>query len=506
MRELINKNMARYLKFRYRKIQQMLHEPLEIQDRIFRELIRQARNTEWGIKYDFASIDRWEVFNERLPVSQYDDLKPFIHRMMYGQKDVLWPGQVKWFSKSSGTTEDRSKYIPVSAENLKKCHYKSNWDILSILYNEVPESSIFAGKNLAMGGTVSQYEGFPDTMVGDISGVMIKNSPPIGRTIQTPDLETLLEPDYNKKIERIAERTLKEDVRGFGGVPTWIIVLFRKMMQMTGSSNMLEIWPKAEVYLHGGVAFEPYRESFKRLFPSDHFKYLEVYNASEGFFGAQLRLSDDDMLLLIDNEIFYEFIPFDEFGQEDSTIIRLTDVELEKNYVLLISTNSGLWRYVVGDTIQFTNLDPYKIKITGRIKHFINVFGEEVMVSNTDKAVAETCEKHGVVIDEYTVAPVFLRKGKRGGHQWLVEFNHAPADLKQFAHDLDQSLQQINSDYEAKRFNDLALKELELISLPKGTFYKWMASRGKLGGQNKIPRLSNSRQYVDSILKYFEEH
>jgi hypothetical protein len=505
MRELINKNIARYLKFRYYKIQQMLDSPVEIQQRIFRELIRQARNTEWGVKYDFAGIDKWEQFHERVPVSHYDDLKPFIHRMMYGQKDVLWPGQIRWFSKSSGTTADKSKYIPVSMENLKKCHYKSNWDILTILYHQVPDSSMFAGKNLAVGGTVHPFEGFPDTMVGDISGVMIKNSPPIGRTIQTPDMETLLESDWNKKIKRIAERTLKEDVRGFGGVPTWIIVLFRKMMEMTGSSNMLEIWPKAEVYLHGGVSFEPYRESFRRLFPSDQFNYLEVYNASEGFFGAQLHLAEDDMLLLVDNEIFYEFIPFDQFGSDDQPVITLGEVEKDKNYVLLISTNSGLWRYVVGDTVMFTCLDPYKIKITGRIKHFINVFGEEVMVSNTDKAVAETCEKHGVVIHEYTVAPIFLRKGHRGGHQWLVEFNHAPADLDQFTRDLDLSLQQINSDYEAKRFNDLALKQLDLVPLPKGTFYRWMASRGKLGGQNKIPRLSNSRQYVDSILNFFEE-
>lgn len=505
MRELINKNIARYLKYRYKKIQSFLDNPLEIQERIFKDLIRQAKNTEWGVKHDFASIDKWEQFNERVPVNQYDDLKPFIYRMMYGQKDVLWPGQVKLFSKSSGTTADKSKFIPVSNENLKKSHYKSSWDVLTILYNELPEAGLFAGKNIPIGGSVSTFEGFPDTIVGDISGILMKNSPPIGRTIQSPDSDTLLLSDWNQKIEQIATRTMNEDIRSFGGVPTWIIVLFRKMLEMSGKANMVEVWPNVEVYMHGGVAFEPYKESFKRLFPSNHLSYMEVYNASEGYFGARHKLDDDDMLLLVDNEIFYEFIPFEEFGLDDQRILTLGEVEAGKNYVLLISTNSGLWRYVVGDTVAFTNIQPYKIKITGRIKHFINVFGEEVMVSNTDKAVAETCEKHGVVINEYTVAPIYLRRGHKGGHQWLVEFNQEPVDLATFTKDLDLSLQQINSDYEAKRFNDLALKELDLISLPKGTFYKWMAARGKLGGQNKVPRLFNSRKFVDSILKFYEE-
>lgn len=502
MRDLINKNIARYLKFRYKGIQFFMDNPIESQDTIFKSLIRQAKNTEWGIKYDFASIEKWEDFNARVPVSEYDDLKPFIYRMMFGQKDVLWPGQVKWFSKSSGTTSEKSKYIPVSGESLRKSHFKSSWDVLTLLYMNRPEANIFGGKNLAMGGTVSPFESFPDTMVGDISGIMIKNSPPIGRTIQSPDQDTLLIPDYNDKIQKIAEFTIDENMKGFGGVPTWIIVLFRKMMKMKGASNMLEIWPNAEVYFHGGVAFEPYREQFKRLFPSEDFTYQEIYNASEGYFGIQNDLEKDDMLLLLDNEIYYEFIPFEEFGGEHPKVVKLEEVEVGKNYVLLISTNSGLWRYVVGDTITFTSIHPFKIKITGRIKHFINVFGEEVMVSNTDKAVAETCEKYGVVIQDYTVAPVFLRRGKQGGHQWLVEFTKAPEDLDAFKRDLDMNLQQINSDYEAKRYQGLALKELELIALPKGTFYKWMASKGKLGGQNKVPRLSNSRTHVEAILKF----
>lgn len=502
MIELINRNMARYLRFRYKNIQYFMDRPFESQDRIFKDLIRLAKNTEWGTKYNFASIENWEQFNERVPVSTYDELKPSIIRMMYGQQDVLWPGEVKWFSKSSGTTNDKSKFIPVSSENLKKSHFKSTWDVLTFLYMNKPESNLFSGKNLGMGGSIAPFEGFPGTIIGDISGILLKNSPPIGKSVQVPDTETSLIADWNVKIEKIARLTQKENLISISGVPTWAVVLFRRIMELTGKENMLEVWPNAEVYIHGGVSFEPYKEQFKRLFPSDDFTYLEVYNSSEGYFGIQDDLTKNDMLLLLNNEIFYEFIPFDDFETDRQKVIELKDVELKKNYVLVVSTNAGLWRYIVGDTIRFTNLSPFKIKITGRVKHFINVFGEEVMVSNTDKAVATTCSKFGVTIDNYTVAPVFLTRGKKGGHQWLVEFNKLPNDLDAFKKDLDLNLQNINSDYEAKRFNDLALKELELVPLPKGSFYKWMESRGKLGGQNKVPRLSNSREYVESILSF----
>jgi hypothetical protein len=336
---------------------------------------------------------------------------------------------------------------------------------------------------------------------------MIKNAPEVGRLAMSPDTETALIKDWNIKLEQIARITGKENIMTVSGVPTWAIVLFRKMMEMYNKSNMLEIWPNARVYMHGGVAFDPYRNQFHDFFPSDDFTFLEIYNASEGFFGIQNDLSVQDMLLLLDNEIFYEFIPFDQFFDEKPEFLTIRDVELNKNYVLIISTNSGLWRYVVGDTVTFTSLEPFKIRITGRIKHFINVFGEEVMVSNTDKAVAITCEKHQAKIEDYTVAPVFFKNKDQGGHQWLVEFSREPVDMAAFIRDLDLSLQQINSDYEAKRFNNLALKELELVSLPKRTFYKWMHSRGKLGGQNKVPRLSNSRQFVEEILSFYKhEH
>lgn len=507
MRQIINSSISLYLKHRFKVIRQFMDKPHEIQERIFRDLISKSVQTEWGKQYNFAGIDSFGSFSKNVPISHYDDLKPYIQRMMLGEKDVLWPGKISWFAKSSGTTADKSKFIPVSPENLKNSHYKSNWDVLTILYNVKPDATILSGKNLAMGGTVGRLANFPDAMIGDISGIMIKNAPKIGRVAMSPDTDTALIADWNIKLEQMARITGKENIMSVSGVPTWAIVLFRKMMEMYGKSNMLEIWPNAEVYLHGGVAFDPYRAQFREFFPSDNFTYLEIYNSSEGFFGIQNDLSVQDMLLLVDNEIFYEFIPFEQFFDESPDVLTIRDVELNKNYVLIISTNSGLWRYVVGDTVTFTNLEPFKIRITGRIKHFINVFGEEVMVSNTDKAVAVACEKHHAKIADYTVAPVFFKNKDQGGHQWLVEFSKEPGDLAAFTRDLDLSLQQINSDYEAKRFNNLALKELELVSLPKGTFYNWMHSRGKLGGQNKVPRLSNSRQFVDEILSFYNhEH
>jgi len=482
-----------------------MDNPHEVQKEIFSSILRKSENTEWGRKYGYSSISTWEDFDRKVPVSTYDQLQPYIGRMMHGEMDVLWPGKTGWFSKSSGTTNDKSKFIPVSIENLKKCHFKGSWDVLTLAYENKPDANIFGGKNLVMGGTVEPFSEYPETMIGDISGIMIKNSPPIGRRIQTPDLDTSLIADWNVKIEKLADMTIQQNLKSVGGVPTWAIVLFRRILQKTGKQNMLEIWPEIEFCIHGGVAFDPYRESFKRLFPSEHVKYLEVYNASEGYFGIQNDLNERDLLLLLDNQIFYEFIPFESYDTPDQKVLPLEDVEKDKNYVLLISTNSGLWRYVVGDTIRFTSLAPYKIKITGRVQHFINVFGEEVMVSNTDKAVAKTCAKHKAAISDYTVAPIYLRHGKKGGHEWLVEFEKMPQDLKSFTHDLDLNLQSINSDYEAKRFDDLALSELKLSPLPQGSFYKWMELRGKLGGQNKVPRLSNERKYVEAILEFIND-
>ena len=503
MRQVFNKIISKYLKSRYKKIEKLIRYPVETQEDIFKNLIESAKNTSWGKKYGYDNIKSYEDFKRQVPVSVYDDLKPQIQKMMLGQSDVLWPGKITMFSKSSGTTEDKSKYIPVPAENLKYCHIKGGWDAVSIVYNHKPSSKIFASKNLIMGGSYQKYEKNPNVIIGDISALMLKNMPMIGKPFHTPDLDTALLADWNMKIPRMASISSKENVAIFGGVPSWLLVLFREILRRTGKSNLLEVWPNLEAYMHGGVNFAPYKKQFHELIPKDDFLYINVYNSSEGYFAIQneFESGNDDMLLLLDNQIFFEFMPFDQYGSENPDVLSLKDVQPGVNYVIIINTNAGLWRYIVGDTVQFTSVKPYKIKITGRTKHFINVFGEEVMVSNTDKALSIIQEKHHAVIREYTVGPMYMSENNKGGHQWVIEFIKEPADIKQFQKDLDLQLQKINSDYEAKRYNSLALQELQIIPVPKNTFYKWMENRGKLGGQHKVPRLSNSRRYVEELLK-----
>ncbi len=424
---------------------------------------------------------------------------------MHGEKDILWKGQVKWFSKSSGTTNDKSKYIPVSRENLHQCHLKGSHDALTMWYNSKPYSKIMSNsKGLIMGGSLEYFEPYPDTKVGDVSAIMLHHMPFYGKYFYTPTMEIALMKDWEQKIELMAEMSVKENVTNISGVPTWTIVLFRKMMEITGKSNMLEVFPNFEIYYHGGVSFLPYRQQFEEFFPGQEVQYRENYNASEGFFAAQVDASTDDMLLLLDNGVFYEFIPMPEFGKEGAQVLAIDEVELDTNYALVISTNAGLWRYIIGDTIKFTSLYPHRIKITGRTKHFINVFGEEVMVENTDKALALSCEACQARISEYSVGPIYLSEGK-GGHEWLIEFEQAPSDLEHFRNLLDQQLQALNSDYEAKRYKDIALQKLKLHSLPPGSFHAWLKARGKYGGQNKIPRLSNSREHIEALLAFVKQ-
>lgn len=478
-----------------------MREPVRTQQKIFDYLLFRGQETEWGKKYVYKSITGRKEFAERIPLVEYDDIKKYISRMMYGEADVLWPGVVDWFSKSSGTTSDKSKFIPVSRENLRKCHIKGSWDVVTLLYNDRPDSRIFIDKNLVMGGSISYFDAHPETRFGDISGIMVYNMPSIGRPFYSPDFETALESDWDIKIEKMAQICSKESISMFGGVPTWTIVLFRRILELTGKANMLEVWPGVQTYVHGGVGFEPYKKYFNDLFPSDQFNYLEVYNASEGYFAIQNNLNEEGMLLLLDNGVYYEFLPIEEYGSDTPITVLLEEVELERNYALVITTNSGLWRYMTGDTIAFTSLTPHKIKITGRTKHFINVFGEEVMVSNTDRALARTCEDHDAVVSDYSVGPVFFKGISKGGHEWLIEFTREPLDIEQFASDLDLNLQSINSDYEAKRYGNMALDPLVLTKVPNGTFMYWMKKRGKLGGQNKVPRLSNKRNYIDEIIE-----
>jgi hypothetical protein len=423
--------------------------------------------------------------------------------MMRGVPDVLWPGEVNWYSKSSGTTSDKSKFIPVPESNLFGCHIAGSWDSLAMLYENRPDMEIFRYKNLVMSGSFSELEGYPKTRYGDVSAVLTEHMPAIGRLFYTPDFETVLQPDFEKKIEQVAELTSKrDDIVMFGGVPTWLIVLFRLILEKTGKSNMLEVWPRLQAYMHGGVGFEPYRQTFRELIPSDDFAYQEIYNASEGYFGAQCDLQQRDMLLLTDNGVFYEFVPMEEWEKDHPKTVTIGDVELGKVYAILISANNGLWRYQPGDTVVFTRKYPHCFQIAGRTKQFINAFGEEVMVGDTDKAVAETCRQLNAVVAEYTAAPIYFGDGqKKGGHEWIIEFEKPPADLAQFNRLLDETLQRINSDYEAKRFKSMALEQLRLRSVPKGTFLAWMRARGKFGNQNKVPRLANHRRFVEEILE-----
>jgi len=503
LREIFNKIIAKYLKLRYKKINRFIQYPFETQEGIFQYLISSAKYTKWGLKYRYDKIKSYEDFNKNVPVSKYDELKPYIQRMMLGEDNVLWPSEINMFSKSSGTTEDKSKYIPVSAENLKECHIKGAWDAVSILYKHNPDSKLFASKNLVMGGSLQKYEKNPDVVIGDISALMMDKMPIIGRPFHTPDKEIAIMADWDKKIPLMAKVASKDNVAIFGGVPSWLLVFFKEVLKQTGKTNLVEVWPNLEAFMHGGVNFAPYKKQFEELIPKKDFLYVNVYNSSEGYFAVQNNFDsdNDDMLLLLDSQIFYEFMPFDQYGSDNPEVFTLKDVELNKDYVLIISTNSGLWRYIVGDTVQFTSLSPFTIKITGRTKHFINVFGEEVMVSNTDKALSQVQDKHDVVVQEYTVGPIFMEDNSKGGHQWLIEFVKEPEDLILFQKDLDLALQSINSDYEAKRYKSLALQELQITPLKKGTFYYWMQSKGKVGGQNKVPRLSNSRKYIEELLE-----
>ena len=509
MRKLTNALFRQYLRFRMRHIRRYMADPHGVQKYWFERLLLTARDTEWGEKYGFRSIKSHRQFANRMPIQDYDSLKPFIERMMMGEKDVLWSGRVRYFSKSSGTTSDKSKFLPVSSQNLKFCHVGGSWDTTALFYDQRPDAELFRRRSMLMGGSLNRYEHFHKTFLGDVSAVMISHMPWIAKPFFTPDFETALMPDFEEKINRMVEMCSREDVVMIGGVPTWTVVLFRKILEHTGKSHLLEVWPNFQVYIHGGVSFTPYREQFQQFFPGVNasekkVSYQEIYNASEGYFGIQSDLGDDDMLLLLDNGIYYEFLPMEEWHKENPKAIPLEAVEVGKNYAIVISTNSGLWRYTPGDTITFTSTLPYKIKITGRTRQFVNAFGEEVMVENTDKAIALTCQETGASVLEYTVAPVFLAGENKGGHEWLVEFEREPVSLNQFIRLLDQNLQSINSDYEAKRYRNLALNELLLRPMPHGTFHNWLKMKGKYGGQHKVPRLSNERKYVEEILAFLD--
>ena len=503
LRTIFNTTFGWYLRQRLRTLDAVAARPVETQRRWLMKLIQRAESTEFGRAHGFVDIESPERFAKRVRVQDYESLKPQIERMMRGEEDILWRGRVKYFSKSSGTTSDRSKYLPVSDENLRDCHIRGTWDTMSFFYDQVPNARQFAGKSLLMGGNLEQYQDRPGTITGDISAIMIDNMPGVARPFFTPDFETALLSNFEEKLARMVEIVSREkDLAMIGGVPTWTVVFFRKILEHTGAAHLLEVFPNLQGYIHGGVSFTPYREQFRRFLPDENFAYQEIYNASEGYFAAQSDFSNPDggMRLLLDNGVYYEFLPMDQWDAEFPVALTLDQVQIGVDYALLITTNAGLWRYRIGDTIEFTSLDPHTIRVTGRTKQFINAFGEEVMVHNTDQALHVACEQMGCAVSDYTVAPIYFQRGERGGHEWLVEFEQPPAEPERFADLLDEELQRINSDYAAKRTADLALERLQLRVLPPGSFNRWLKQKGKLGGQHKVPRLANERKYVEEIL------
>ncbi|WP_246343607.1 GH3 auxin-responsive promoter family protein [Adhaeribacter radiodurans] len=489
------------MKKRIHQIDLFRKYPHDVQNELFSNLLDTAKNTEWGKKYGYAEITSVEEFKRRVPISTYEDLFPCIERVMKGEQNVLWPSTISWFAKSSGTTNARSKYIPVSPESLEDCHYKGGKDMLSIYTNLYPDTRVFNGKSLSIGGSLRENEYNPNTYCGDVSAVIMQNLPIWAEAIRTPPLKVALMDKWEEKIEAMSDITIKENVTSITGVPTWTYVLLNRILELTGKSNILEVWPNLELFAHGAVAFGPYRELFKQLIPSDQMHYLEIYNASEGFFGIQDQAgTHDEMLLMLDYGVYYEFIPMEEIDSDNPKVLTLDQVELNKNYALVISTNAGLWRYKIGDTIKFTNLEPFRIKISGRTKHFINAFGEELIIENAESAIIKACQKTNAIISNFTAAPVYFEGKNRGGHEWVIEFSQQPDNLETFREVLDQTLRTVNSDYDAKRQNDLALQPPIVQLAPAGTFHQWLQQKGKLGGQNKVPRLSNSREYIEEIL------
>lgn len=504
---LINSILTWVMQKRIHQIELFIKYPHEVQEELFKKLIQTAKSTEFGIQYDFSSIHTYDQFRERIPIHTYEKTFPYIDRLMKGEQNILWPSEIKWFSKSSGTTNARSKFIPVSQEALEDCHFKGGKDLLSIYVNNCPDTKLFDGKGLAVGGShqINELDPSASSYYGDVSAVIMQNLPPWAQFIRTPSLETALMGNWEEKIEKLARETIKENVTNIAGVPTWTVLLIQRVTDIAMKKNILEVWPNLEVFFHGAVAFAPYRMLFQSIIPSDKMRYWETYNASEGFFGIQDQKNSEELLLMLDYGIFYEFIPMEEVDKENPKAIPLSEVELDKNYAMVISTNSGLWRYNIGDTVKFTSRYPYRIKISGRTKHFMNAFGEEVIVENAEAAITKACEMTGAVIDNFTAAPIYLKEGKKGCHEWLIEFKVSPVDLEEFTRVLDETLRAINSDYDAKRTQNLALIEPKVHSVEEGTFYNWMKRRGKLGGQNKVPRLANSREYVDDILKMMQE-
>jgi len=498
--KLLSPAISSLARMRLWRIEAWKNNPLDAQREVLQDLVTSAQYTEIGRKYNFSQLFNVRSFKEAVPIHEYEDLKPYIERTMNGEQNILWNTPIYWFAKSSGTTSDKSKFIPVSEESLQDCHFKAAKDVLTLYYQFNPESELLTGKGLVIGGSHNINPMNNEAQYGDLSAVLLQNTPFWGHWLRTPDLSIALMDEWESKIEMLANNTIKENVTSVSGVPTWTLVLFKRILQITGKKTIAEVWPSFELYMHGGVSFTPYKQQFQQLIGKP-IQYLEMYNASEGFFAAQDIPGSEGMLLFVDHGIFMEFMPVNEYGKKDPQTVSLQDVELGKNYAMIISTNGGLWRYLLGDTIQFTSLNPFRIKVTGRLKHYMNAFGEEVIVDNSDKAIAIASQKTGAIVNDYTAAPVYFSAASNGAHEWLIEFEKEPADIESFTKELDEALKNINGDYEAKRYKDIALRLPVVHSLKRGVFNEWLRNKGKLGGQHKVPRLSNERKFLEEILQ-----
>lgn len=488
-------------KGRVNAIDRYFNEAESIQRQVLQKLLQKAADTEWGRRYQYANLKNYEQFAATVPVNTYEELKESIDRMRHGEKDILWPGRVRWYAKSSGTTNDKSKFIPVSADGLKDTHYAGGTDAVALYLHNYPDARLFDGKALILGGSHAPNYNLPHSLVGDLSAILIENINPLVNLVRIPPKKIALLSDFEEKRDRIAEIAIHKDVTNLSGVPSWMMAVINRVLEISGKKYLDEVWPNLEVFFHGGVAFTPYREQYKALIRSPRMRYMETYNASEGFFGLQNDPSDLSMLLMLDYGVFYEFIPLEEVGKEHPTVLPIWEVETGHNYAIVISTSCGLWRYQIGDTVKFTSTNPYKFIISGRTKSFINAFGEELIVDNAEKGLQRACAETGAVVSEYTAAPVFMDAEGKCRHQWVIEFEQQPEDIDRFATVLDKALQEINSDYEAKRFKNLTLQPLEVVVARENLFNDWLRSKGKLGGQHKVPRLANDRKIIEEVLQ-----
>ncbi len=501
--KLLSPAISRLARIRQWRTNTWMQNPLATQREVLQDLVTHAQYTEIGRKYGLTKLFSLTDFKNSIPIHEYEDIKPYVERLMNEEENLLWNTPVNWFAKSSGTTSSKSKFIPITEESLNNCHFQGTKDVLSLYYNINPSSDLLTGKGLVIGGSHQISVVNENIQFGDLSAVLLQNTPYWGQWLRTPELSIALMDEWETKIEKLAESTINENVTSISGVPTWTLVLLKRILEITGKKNIAEVWQNLELYIHGGVSFVPYKEQFEAIIGKP-INYLEIYNASEGFFAAQDDLTQDGMLLFLNHGIFYEFMPVDEYGKTNPRTVGLNQIEIGKHYAPVITTNGGLWRYLIGDTIVFTNTNPFRIKVSGRLKHYINAFGEELMIDNADKAISIACNKTNSVVNDYTAAPKYFDDKSNGSHEWLIEFEEQPNSIKEFAYELDCALKTLNSDYEAKRHKDIALQMPTIKALPKGLFTKWLSLKGKLGGQHKVPRLSNTRKYIEEILGMIE--